>query len=368
MKRLQIKEILKFIFPIFLLMIVSFLIMYNVKFILDGYKYYLMKQIIYYILGYIIMFLVIKFNYKYIYDNIFIFYVIMNIILLSLLFFGNSINGAKAWINLGFISIQPSEFMKIILLIYLSKVFYLNKSSDFKLILKTFIIVLIPSLLTFLEPDTGTVLFYIIMWVFMLIYYDLNKWWYTAGVLVILLLGSCFGYLYFFNQDLFIKIFGTSFFYRMDRLVNFMNSTGYQINNALIGIGNGGMFGLGIDKFHIYFPEAVTDFAFALVLTDLGFITGLFVIILFIYLDILLLKNLDIVNYDKKYFIIGFLGIFLYQQLEHIMMNLGLLPITGITLPFISYGGSSLISYFICFGIILNFKLKKFLYELVKKS
>ena len=194
----------------------------------------------------------------------------------------------------------------------------------------------------------------------MLFYYKLNKWWFISGISLIVIIFLGFLFLYIFKQDLFIDLFGTSFFYRMDRLINFWNASGYQLENALIGIGSGGILGLGINSFHIYFPEAVTDFIFALILTNMGLVGGLIVLFVFLYFDFLLIKDLERVKGSKQYFIIGFLGIFIYQQVEHIMMNLGLLPITGITLPFLSYGGSSLISYFILIGFILNFKLKKF--------
>ena len=360
MKKLYLKELLKYIIPIFILMAISFFNMYNAKFILESYSNYLIKQIIYYVIGFIIMCIVIKFNYEFLYKYIKWLYISFNILLILVLLFGKSVNGARAWFSLGFVSFQPSEFMKIILIIYLSKIFYEHKRSDFKLLLKTFFIVLIPSILTFLEPDTGCVLFYIIIFLFMVFFRKINKWWYIIGGSIIVIVGGLFFLLYFFYQDLFIDIFGTSFFYRMDRLINFMNNTGYQLENALIGIGSGGIFGLGINSFHIYFPEAVTDFVFALILTNMGLFGGLIVILVFLYLDLILISDIKKVKGYKKYFILGFLGIFLYQQIEHIMMNIGLLPITGITLPFLSYGGSSLISYFILIGIILNFKLKKY--------
>ena len=159
-------------------------------------------------------------------------------------------------------------------------------------------------------------------------------------------------YLYFFRSELFIDIFGTSFFYRTDRILNFTSGSGYQLNNALIGIGNGGLFG-NLDKYIIYIPEAITDFMFANILMMFGFVGGLVVLFCFIYLDINLVKD---INSSNKYFIVGLLGVFLYQQIQHIFMNIGLLPITGITLPFVSYGGSSLISYFLLFGILFNIK------------
>lgn len=360
MKKLYLKEILKYLVPIFILMLISFFNMYNARFILDVYNNYLLKQIIYYGLGFLILFIVLKLNYNFLYKHIRWLYILMNILLLLVLLFGKSINGSKAWFDLGFISFQPSEFMKIVLIIYLSKIFYETKLTDFKILLKGLIITLIPSILTFLEPDTGTVLFYLIIFLFMVFYKKINKWWYIVGSIIIMLVGGSFLCLYFFKQDLFIDIFGTSFFYRMDRLINFMGNTGYQLENALIGIGSGGIFGLGLNSFHIYFPEAATDFIFALVLTNMGLLGGLIIILTYIYFDFLLINDIKKVGKDKQYYVVGFLGIFLYQQIEHIMMNVGLLPITGITLPFLSYGGSSLISYFILIGFILNFKIKKF--------
>jgi len=359
MKRLRIKEMLKYLIPILILMIISFLNMYSARFILAGYSNYLTKQIIYYGIGFLVLIFTIKINYDFIYKNIKWLYILMNILLLLVLLFGREINGSKAWFNLGFISFQPSEFMKIVLLIYLSKLFYENKKFNFKFILKVLVITLIPAVLTFLEPDTGTVLFYLIIVLFMIFYKKISKWWYIGGISFIFVFGGIFFSLYFFKQDLFIDIFGTSFFYRMDRLINFWKSSGYQLENALIGIGSGGVFGLGINNFHVYFPEAPTDFVFALILTNMGIVGGILVLLIFLYLDFLIINDINKVSKHKKYFIIGFMGIFLYQQIEHIMMNLGLLPITGITLPFLSYGGSSLISYFILIGFIMNFKLKK---------
>ena len=161
MKRLKLKKYLKYFIPLIILMIISFLNMYNSRFILSSYNTYLLKQVIYYILGFILLFIVLKTHYKLIYKNIFWLYLLFNILLLIVLFLGKSVNGARAWFNLGFISFQPSEFMKIVLLIYLSKIFSEYKGKDFLLIVKTFFIISIPSALTFLEPDTGTGFFII---------------------------------------------------------------------------------------------------------------------------------------------------------------------------------------------------------------
>ena len=295
------------------------------------------------------MYIFSKINFNILKKYSLFFYFISILLLLYVLIFGETINGSKSWIKIFSFSFQPSEFAKIALLLCFNN--YLKTKRG---LIKCIILLIIPTLLTFMQPDTGTVLFYLIM--FFSIFLTLNikkKYYFTLISIGIILLCSYF-YLYFFNSELFINIFGTSFFYRTDRIINFMNNEGFQLNNALIGIGNGGLIGNG-SKYVIYIPESITDFMFANTLTIFGFIGGIIILLNFIKIDFELIKDIKINNKNKIY-IIGLFGLFLYQQVQHIFMNIGLLPITGITLPFISYGGSSLISYFILFGILFNIK------------
>ena len=161
--------------------------------------------------------------------------------------------------------------------------------------------------------------------------------------------------LYFLKQDLFIKIFGTSFFYRMDRILNWSNSSGLQLTNGLTAIGSGGLFGHGFNHTPIYFPEMQTDFIFAVFSSNFGLFGSIFLIMLITFFDITLITTVNkTTNYPDKYAIGGILAVLIFQQIYNISMTIGLLPIMGITLPFISYGGSSLLSYMILLGIIFN--------------
>ena len=161
--------------------------------------------------------------------------------------------------------------------------------------------------------------------------------------------------IYFINQDLFVKIFGTSFFLRIDRLLDWSNKSGYQLENGISAIGSAGLFGHGFNKTPVYFPEPQTDFIFAVFGSNFGFIGSLALISLLIFFNVKLImiaiKNNSNIN---KYVIGGIVGMLIYQQFQNIGMTIGLMPITGITLPFISYGGSSLLSYMIMVGIIFN--------------
>ena len=301
---------------------------------------------------------------KFLYNNAYIFYTIGVISLILVLLFGKEVNNAKCWFSIPFIgTLQPSEFMKIFLIIALSRMItdFNNKYSkpditeEFKFLLKVLIIVLIPSILTFIEPDTGAVIMYLIITITMLFIGGIRKRWFVIIIsLFIVFLGSFLG-IYFLNQKLFIKIFGTSFFYRIDRILNWTNSSGLQLNNSLIAIGSSGFTGHGFNNTPIYFPEMQTDFIFSVFVSNFGLIGGFILVSLIIYFDEVLISTVNKTeNLTDKYAIGGIVAVLVFQQIYNISMTLGLLPIMGITLPFISYGGSSLLSYMILLGIIFN--------------
>ena len=221
--------------------------------------------------------------------------------------------------------------------------------------IKVFCIVLIPSILTFLEPDTGAVIIYLIITLTMLFISGISIIWYIMLGIIVAITGSIFLYLYFVKQDTFISIFGSNFFYRMDRIINWKSGSGMQLENSLAAIGSSYIKGHGFNKTPLYFPEAGTDFIFSVYASNFGLIGSVFLI------GIIMLFDLHIINIGKetvnridKYVVSGIIGIFIYQQIQNIGMTIGMLPITGITLPFISYGGSSLISYMIIIGLLLN--------------
>lgn len=323
-----------------------------------------LKQAMWYGIGIIVIFIIIKFKNNFFYKYAWYIYLANLILLLGLLFVAPDINGSKCWyVMKGIGSFQPSEFMKISLLLMLAKTidrFHKNikkptLKDEFILLLQAFALLLIPSILTFLEPDTGAVFIYIIITIFMLFISGIRPIWYILLAIIITVFLGSFLYLYFLQQDLFINMFGSSFFYRMDRIVNWKVGSGMQLENSLAAIGSSYIFGHGFNKTPIYFPEAGTDFIFSIFASNFGFIGSLILlsVILLFDLRIIYIGN-STINRIDKYIISGIIGIFLYQQIQNIAMTIGVLPITGITLPFISYGGSSLIAYMILIGFILN--------------
>ena len=361
----KFKVDLSILIPILLFFIISIISIYSTRKLLStDFSNLYIKQIIWYSLGIILAFTMMALGNKFLYNNAYIFYLIGVISLVLVLFFGVTVKNATCWFKIPFLgTIQPSEFMKIFLIITLSRMigdFNENNPNpdivdEFKFILKVLIIVFIPSVLTFIEPDTGAVIMYLIITFVMLFIGGIRKRWFifTIGLGIILL--SIFFSMYYFKQDMFINIFSTSFFYRMDRITNWSTSSGLQLRNSLIAIGSSGITGHGLNKTPIYFPEMQTDFIFAVFASNTGFIGAISLIIIMLFFDLTLISYVNKTsNTMDKYAIGGIIGVLLFQQIYNISMTIGLLPIMGITLPFISYGGSSLLSYMLLLGIIFN--------------
>jgi len=348
---------------LFIFMIISILSIYATKFFLrQEFNNLYIKQILFYIIGILLIIFTIYKGFDYLKKYHLLIYIGTNILLLSLLVFGININGSKCWLYIGPISFQPSEIMKISLIITLSSIiskFKKKKKKDIKeeffLLLKLLIITIIPSILTFLEPDTGVVIIYLLIFITFIFFIKLNKIWYISFISFFSIIISSFLIIYFFKQDIFIKLFGYNIFYRLDRILNWFNMNGYQLKNSLIAIGSSGLYGFGYLKNNLYFPEPQTDFIFTTFVSNFGFTGGILLIITIIIFDYNIIKLcLKKIRFIDKYIILGIFIMLLYGQVQNIGMTIGLLPITGIPLPFISYGGTSLISYLFIIGIILK--------------
>ena len=360
----------KILIPICIMAIISIITIYSaLTYTSSDQGNLALKQALWYCIGALLVAFLIHMKNEYLYRHTVFLYVFGNILLLGLLLFAEPVNNSKCWFTIpGIGSIQPSEFMKIFIMLMLATMIH-NFRSDYKnptlkqefiFILKTLGIVLIPSILTFLQPDTGAVIIYFIIYFCMMFVSGIRiRWFVIAGGIVLALLAFIFG-LFFLQQNLFIDLFGTDLFYRFERIFNWQSGTGLQLENALAAIGSAGLFGHGFNHTPIYFPESSTDFIFAVYASNFGLLGVIFLLGVIICFDtnIILLAKRKLVDTDK-YILAGILGMLLFQQVQNIGMTVGLLPITGITLPFISYGGSSLLSYMIIVGIILNISMEK---------
>lgn len=294
------------------------------------------------------------------------------------------VNGATSWFSFPALgNFQPSEFMKVVLIILTAGIIDEHNStkvidsyeSDLQLLGKTAKWAIPPLILIFLQPDTGICLIIFVSIAIMVMCSGIKRAWIIVGFSLIAIFFIGFFYLYFFNHDLLSSFFGSDSLYKLDRIKGWLDpeadiqNTGNQLYTALMAIGSAGLSGHGLQEYLVNIPEAQTDFIFAVVGQSFGLLGTLFVLFLCLSLDLRLLRIacLSKITFDK-YYITGVLGMLLFQQIQNIGMIVGLLPITGITLPFISYGGSSLLSYFLALGIIMNAsakakKLSDFVYE-----
>ena len=323
---------LKILIPLFLMAIISIITIYSaLTYTSQSLGNLALKQAIWYIVGSVLVFIILKLKNDFLYRHTWFLYILGNILLVGLLLFGTPINNSKCWFTIpGVGSIQPSEFMKVFVMLVLATMIH-NFRSDYKnpnikeeflFILKSLIVVLIPAILTFLQPDTGAVIIYLVIYIVMMFASGIRFRWFVLGFLLVTLgTGSVLG-IYFFKEELFIDLFGTSIFYRLDRLFDWQNGSGFQLENALAAIGSAGLFGHGFNKTPIYFPESSTDFIFAVFASNFGIIGVLILLSIIIYFDIELIKigkrKIDDTN---KYILAGVVGMLLFQQIQNIGMT-----------------------------------------------
>ena len=285
--------------------------------------------------------------------------------------FVKDLNGAVSWYELpgGLGTIQPSEFMKIGLVLVVADIIQRHNEryphirrtfkTDLNLLMKIMAAIFPPSILIFIQPDSGVTMI-IIFFIAIMIFSSGIQWRYilTVGGIVIVLIATFIllvgVFPEFLTGTLGIDAYKLSRFFGWFDPFGTMDKDGMQLAKGLLAIGSGNLIGNGFQSAHVYFPEAHTDFIFAVIGMDFGLIGTLITITLcglFDY-EILNTATLNRGHYNS-YVCIGIFGMLFFQQIQNIGMTIGLLPITGITLPFISYGGSSSLSYMILFGIVL---------------
>ncbi len=357
MKKEKIKTFLFLIIPMLILLTMSILLMYHAQFITNIYKDHFLKQSIWIAIGFLILLLGHFFKPTLLFKYSHLLYYISILTLILVLFMGENINGARAWINLKWFLFQPSELMKLSYSLYLSKLittkrFYTSKQ-ELLFLCHITLLFIIPTILVFLEPDTGSIIFYFFITIAALWNSNLRKRWLISVFTIISILIVLFFYTYLFQRDLLISILGTSIFYRVERILNI--GQGMQIKHARIALGSAPLIQLKLTEVGIYIPEAPTDFIFSLSSNVFGLAGNITILLSYLILDFYFLSFVKHEkNKEKKMLTYTFLSIFIPSQIINIGMNLGILPIIGIPLPFLSYGGSSTIILFTYLSIIFS--------------
>ncbi|MBU1126886.1 rod shape-determining protein RodA [Patescibacteria group bacterium] len=311
----------------------------------------LKDQIIFLLLGFLLLLIFSKIDYHFYGRFRWLLFAFSTILILVTFFLGVAKRGSVRWIDLFGFSFQPSEVLKPLIIVYFAS--FLDKAGALssKKILFASLFVLLPGFFIFLQPDLGTSLIVFSIWLAMV---------FSAGISWPLLTAFLASFV------LFVPL-GWQFLknYQKTRIFSFLNpqidplGSGYNLIQAVIAVGSGKLFGRGLGRgtqSHLRFlPEKHTDFIFASLAEEIGFAGSAFLVtVIFVFL-IRILK-LCFQSKDRLGYLMG-IGIFsmlAVQFLVNISMNLGIAPITGITLPLISYGGSSIIAVFISLGILFN--------------
>lgn len=310
------------------------------------------NQIIFWILGLSILYAVSHFFYPNWQRLSLPFYLISIICLLAVFVFGQSIRGSVRWIELGIFRAQPSEIAKVSTILLLATFFLKRRAQDLRNLILGFFLILPTFALIAIEPDIG-----------------------SAASIIAIFISTAFAAGMKIRHFLFITLvmFALAVFsyeilapYQKERIATFMSpgrdplGAGYNIIQSKIAVGSGQIFGQGLGRGSQsqlnFLPEAESDFIFASIAEQLGFLGAGLVITLFV----LMLSRIAQFTKGSERFgqlvIMGALGLFIYQFVVNVGMNMGLIPVTGITLPLVSYGGSSLISTLLLLGIVMSIR------------
>ena len=321
------------------------------------------RQLIVAVVGLLLMAAILFIDYYVVYSATWYFYLAGVFFLLLVLIFGAKINGTRGWLQFAGLTVQPVEFVKIMVIVSLSR-YFAGANFSYKALRSLFIsflIVLVPIVLVMLQPDLGSALVLGSIWFLLSIFAGLPRK-YILGFVVISLAVAILSWNHLAP-------------YQRERVMNILapkqaGLTGdYNVNQAIIAVGSGRFLGRGLgfgSQSQLRFlPESKNDFIFAVIAEELGFVGILLVVGCFGLMLFRIFHNLpNIKDNFGIFFLLGFAGLIFTQMFINIGMNLGLLPVVGITLPFLSYGGSSLLTNLLLIGIaqsiIVRSKIKNY--------
>ncbi|SDL96115.1 rod shape-determining protein RodA [Halarsenatibacter silvermanii] len=329
---------------------------------------YLRTQLVAAFLGIILIVIIQFYDYRVFREYDIILYLITISILSALLFAGATVGGGTRWLALGPVTFQPSEIAKILLILFFASWMDRNEEelSSFKGFIKHLGYLLPPFFLVILQNDLGTAL--VLVFIFLTMFYiaggrvkDIVLTFGGGFIAVVAMISS---HIYFSTPLIFLQP------YQLNRLIGFIKpeidprGIGYNIIQVRIAIGSGQFTGRGFREGPQnqlnFLPEQHTDFIFAVIGEEFGFIGAALVIILFVLLLLQIIKvALKAKDNFGKLITAGIIAMFFFHFIENVGMSLGIMPITGIPLPFISYGGSSMVTSMVAIGLILNINIRR---------
>ncbi|PMC33719.1 rod shape-determining protein RodA [Bacillus sp. UMB0899] len=365
------------VFFIFLIMICSCVAISSAEKYAQYSENFMMKQLIWFVLGAVIAAFIFLFDSEQIQKITPYLYGLGVVLLLGILIAPESIapvrNGAKSWFIVpGIGSIQPSEYMKIFLILMLSSIIQKHDENtmnhhikqDLFLLVKIAVVALIPIFLVLKQNDFGSSLVMLVITSGIVFASDIN-WRIILSFIGMAVCGvGLLVVLFIFHPEFLLKFFGE---YQLNRIYSWLDpfgnsqDIGYQLNQSLLAIGSGMLDGKGYQNSEVYIPEAHSDFIFTIVSEEFGFlgasvVVSLYFLLVYRLIVIAIYSRGDLFN---TLICIGVATLFTFHVFQNIGMVSGLLPITGIPLLLLSYGGSSVMSCMIALGLVLNISLKK---------
>lgn len=334
---------------------------------LNNEKAYLLifnKQLIFVIIGIIFLFLMSFVDHKLLFKISRLFYLLGILMLVAVLFFGVTVKGTKGWFFLGPVSFQPIEFVKLTIVITLATFFYKQGHylKDYKIIIKSGLLILPFLILLLWQPDLGSSIIIFLLWITLLILTGIKRRHLFLLFLFIILLSAIFWFFLFKN-------------YQKERVMSFfrphldIRGANYNLTQSLIAIGSGGLVGQGLGQGTQsqlrFLPQAQNDFIFALIAEELGMIGGGLLLFFWSLFFFRLIKIAKTAKNDFSLFLTcGIFILLMSQVVINISVNIGFLPITGLSLPLLSYGGSALVMNLIMVGIIQNINIQSKLHNI----
>jgi rod shape determining protein RodA len=321
------------------------------------------KQIGFLLVGLLLMFLISRIDYHRLVDIAPWVYAIGILLLLAVRLVGTRVAGGKRWINLGGgVHFQPSEWVKLVLILVMARFFWgiAGRQPGWMDIAKAFALIGVPMGLVLIQPDLGTALTY-----FPILVAGLFLGRIRVRQVIVLLLG-------------FFLLIGGAWMsgkrlkpYQMARLTSFIDpgsdprGAGYQILQSKIAVGSGGLWGKGTNQGTQtqgdFLPIPYTDFIFAAFCEEHGFVGGVGVLLLYFLILMRLIENAQqAADMPGAFLVMGVVAVLLFQIVVNIGMVVGLMPVTGIPLPLMSYGGSSILFTFLALGIVMNVRMRRF--------
>ncbi len=345
---------------VFFLIIFGLLAIYSVDLSRGSELVYFKKQLIALGLGMGILFIGSSMQYTFFKTSARWFYFVAIVLLAAVLIFGQNIRGTTGWFVMGDFSFQPAELAKVGVILMLAYVIS-NFSRQFdrpRFFFYTLFLTLIPILFIIGQPDLGSAVLIGLIWFCLMLVTGAKKSL-LFGFVLLLLAGAVFGWFFLFKD------------YQKDRLMNFVNpsydplGSGYNVLQSTIAVGSGKIFGRGLgfgSQSQLRFlPETQSDFIFSVIAEELGFLGVTVILILFL---IIFWRLLSLASKTDNDFIaltaFGIAALLFSQFFINIGANIGILPVTGVTLPFVSYGGSSLIMNLLLIGVVQSMVEKKY--------